>query len=648
MVEGITFDLSDRPCQSTKAHEFKFDTKLKEEMNQEIASFLKRGVIEETVHEPGEIISNIFPRRKKSGKIRIIGNFKDLNQDIVYKKFKQTTVQDVLNNIRPKSYMCSIDLSDAYYSVNVKKSDRKFLKFQWNGKLYQFCGLGQGIGCAPRIFTKLMRVPLSFLRRMGINVLAYIDDLIIISDTYEDCLKDTQACLLLLQRLGYIVNFEKSALIPSQTIDHLGLTIDSNNMSVRVTTDKCQALVQKCKSLRDMKSPSIREVASVLGLMISFIPGAEMGQLHYRQLEYCKNKALFHSCFDFSKTMSLNSGALEDISWWQENVHSQVSLLARSKPSVFIETDSSKLHWGARIVGGPHTQGSWDINEQLQHINVLELSAIKLGVQALCFNAANIHIRIKTDNSTCVAYINKKGGSKSRNLNKISVNLWQWCLARNIFISAEHIRGCNNTHADFLSRYIDNSGEWGLKRESFLAVTNFFKMYPTIDIFASRLNFQCARYMSWMPDPGSIGTDALSQYLEDEIFWAFPPFNLLSRFLQKVHLEGLEGIIIAPCWSAQSFFPQLVKLFIDFPVFLRWHPSLLVHPSGMNHPLGQHLRLMACVISGKVCKREDFQRKLCKLFIKGGAQTPSSNIRLILRNGYIFVNQEILMKIPVL
>lgn len=36
------------------------------------------------------------------------------------------------------SYMCSIDLKDAYYLIAIHKLYRKFLKFRFQGKLYQF------------------------------------------------------------------------------------------------------------------------------------------------------------------------------------------------------------------------------------------------------------------------------------------------------------------------------------------------------------------------------------------------------------------------------------------------------------------------------------------------------------------------------
>ena len=638
LVDGVEFEFSGLPSQFSSPRVFHFDNKLKQEMDKEISSFVDRGIIETCVHEPDEIISNIFPRKKKSGKIRIIGNFKEINQNIVYRKFKQTTVQDVLNNIRPGAYLCSIDLSDAYYSINVKRRHRKFLKFEWDQKLYQFCGLPQGIGCSPRIFTKLMRVPLSFLRKMGINVLAYLDDFIIIADSYESCLRDTQKCIAVLQNLGYIVNFEKSSLTPAQSIEHLGLVIDSVNMTVRITDTKCQNMISLCRQLRAKSHPTILEVAKVLGTMISYLPGLELGQMHYRQLEFCQKFALFRTRFDYSKTLQLTDAALKDILWWENNVSVQRTELIKSKPTVFIETDSSNLYWGAKLVGGSSTQGSWNQVEQLDHINILELTAAKLGIQALCYDLTNVHIRVRSDNSTCVSYINKKGGSKSLKLNAISVDLWHWCLDHNIMISAEHIPGKFNIQADFLSRNIDNSGEWGLSVDVFQKIIDHFNIVPSIDLFASRLNHKCLRYVSWLPDPGSICTDALMQFFEGEMFWAFPPFNLLSKFLQKVDLEKLEGIIIAPYWPAQSYYPQLIALLCDIPLFIRWTPSLLNHPSGKTHPLGKRLKLMACAITGNSYKRGVFRRELLNSPYGDGVGVLSNPIRLTLENGSIFAN----------
>ena len=155
-IEGVTFELEHSPTQLFICPEYGFDSHTKFLISKEIDNFIAKNIIEETQHEPSEIVSNIFCRKKKSGQIRIIGNFKDINSEIKYYKFKQTTVQTIIDMLRPNQFMCSIDLTDAYYCINVNQNHRKFLKFSWNDVLYQFTCLAQGIGCAPRLFTKIM------------------------------------------------------------------------------------------------------------------------------------------------------------------------------------------------------------------------------------------------------------------------------------------------------------------------------------------------------------------------------------------------------------------------------------------------------------------------------------------------------------
>ena len=52
---------------------------------------------------------------------------------------------------------CSIDLKDAYFTVLIAPKNRKYLRFFWQGKSYQFCCLPFGLSPAPRIFTKIMK-----------------------------------------------------------------------------------------------------------------------------------------------------------------------------------------------------------------------------------------------------------------------------------------------------------------------------------------------------------------------------------------------------------------------------------------------------------------------------------------------------------
>ena len=194
-IKGVTFDFHEIPKQDIVHREYKFDEVIKNKIDEEINNFLSRGIIEHSKVEKDQVISNIFCRKKPSGDIRIIGNFHDLNAQIIYKKFKQTTVSAVLDMVTPRCFMTSIDLKDAYYCLAIDPCFRKFVKFKWQNQLFQFTCMGNGIGCAPRIFTMVMKNPINYLREKGVNIAAYIDDLILFRDNAEQLIQDTETTL---------------------------------------------------------------------------------------------------------------------------------------------------------------------------------------------------------------------------------------------------------------------------------------------------------------------------------------------------------------------------------------------------------------------------------------------------------------------
>ena len=80
----------------------------------------------------------------------------------------------------------------------------------------------------------------------------------------------------------------------------------------------------------------------------------------------------------------------------------------------------------------------------------------------------------------------------------------------NIWISAVHIPGKQNTIADFRSRSLNEYTEWQLSPTIFKKIVRTFDFEPEIDLFASYLNFQVENYISWFPDPKTSTIDAFS------------------------------------------------------------------------------------------------------------------------------------------
>ena len=71
----------------------------------------------------------------------------------------------------------------------------------------------------------------ALLRTRGISLIIYLDDLLIATGTYIDCLNHTKQVISLLESLGFRINYEKSIIIPTQKLEFLGFIIDSTSVS---------------------------------------------------------------------------------------------------------------------------------------------------------------------------------------------------------------------------------------------------------------------------------------------------------------------------------------------------------------------------------------------------------------------------------
>lgn len=228
-------------------------------------------------------------REKKNGEFRLVLNLERLNKYIPYKHFKMENFEQAIRLINQGDFLASVDLRHAYYSVRVADEQQRFLCFTWQGVIYQFTCLPNGISEGPRLFTKLMKPVFATLRQEGYTITSFIDDTLICSNSYSGCLQAILATISLLQRLGFCINMEKSVLTPTQCIEYLGNVINTKFMTASLPERRLIKIHQGCAKLLCKDVAPIREVARVIGLMVAAIPAVELGKLHYRKLEGGKN-----------------------------------------------------------------------------------------------------------------------------------------------------------------------------------------------------------------------------------------------------------------------------------------------------------------------------------------------------------------------
>ena len=371
-----------------------------------------------------------------------------------------------LNFIAHGDSMISIDVKDAYFSVPIFPPQWKYLRFMWRDQRYEFTCLPFVYSLAPRVFTKIFKPIVARLRLNGLRMVIFLDDILLASSSYQECLNQLALLRKLLKNLGFLVNDDKSELGPVARINYLGFVIDSVQMKSFLPDNKIQKILLACQNLISQPRPIIRQVSHVTGLLVSAFPAVSCLRLYYTSIELCKSKALsVHK--DSDRLMSLSPQALSDLNWITDHLAQLNRNYFGPQPiDVTIECDASLVGWGA-LSHGKVAQGRWSELEISSHINYVELLAAFYALQAFVGHKRKIHVRLKVDNSTALSYINNMGGIRSPCLDSLSRLLWEWCIEQDIFVSAQHIPGKLNFRADASSRDFSWNLEWSLDTEIF-------------------------------------------------------------------------------------------------------------------------------------------------------------------------------------
>ena len=192
------------------------------------------------------------------------------------------------------------------------------------------------------------------------------------------------------------------------------------------------------------------------------------------------------------------------------------------------------------------------------------------------------------------------GGTRNQELIQISKEIWDFLLSRQITSTAEYLPSSLNVIADWESRNHVDPKRLDARSTS-VCETSGSEGLPEMDLFASRLNHQLEKYMSWRPDPNSVGTDALQHRWDNLYCYAFPPFCLVAKILKKVAQEGAVLLLVTPTWQTQPWYSTLLSMSIQNPILLPMRFQVLTNPQGQTHPLVKQKQLRA---SGMDCFRQ--------------------------------------------
>ncbi len=90
----------------------------------------------------------LLPRSKEGRGLRPILDLRRLNLSLYKGKFKMLTMRTIMSQVQEGDWFVTIDLKDAYFHIQVVHRHRRFLRFAFGGKAYQYKVLPFGLALA--------------------------------------------------------------------------------------------------------------------------------------------------------------------------------------------------------------------------------------------------------------------------------------------------------------------------------------------------------------------------------------------------------------------------------------------------------------------------------------------------------------------
>ena len=570
--------------------------------------YIDIGAVEELSSETKDgLWSSFFPVAKKNtNKMRGCLDLRKLNAHLEYEHFKMEGLHTVRDLLRRRDYMTKVDMSDYFFHYVIAPKDRRYFRFMFLGQKFQFTAMPFGLASAPRLATKMLQPVIRHLRQLGLRLVVYIDDVLVLSRSYEESLRHTQLLVETLHHFGFSVHPDKIQAIPTRSIEFLGIQVNSALMQFRVPRHKIRDLRREIESIRRAHTDgtlSLRQYSSLLGKFNAIRGAVTAAPIHIWPLLHLQ-AAVLRRRGGWDGTMSLSPRVLEELIWWHDEMASWSGLsLIPARHQFVVTTDASRHGWGGwwRRVGqrprrSDEARGFFLHKESKMSSNARELHAVLFTMKAAALRLRHSVVLVETDNSTTMAYINHLGG-RSRFLSSVTHELWQVCRKAAITLRAVHRPGVDNQRADLLSRWRRDTTDLKLNPRFFKQAEHRWGSH-SVDLFATRLNRQVRRFVSWRPDPEAIATDAFQFPLVGENPWCFPPESLIPRLLGMLTRLRKTATLVAPRWPGKPWWPDLVRMTVDKPIILPSSPSTL-QAIGTNEFSGfPHWNLAIFRISG--------------------------------------------------
>ncbi|KMQ94326.1 blastopia polyprotein [Lasius niger] len=402
-------------------------------VNAQIEEWKSQGIVRPS---SSDYASPVVLFKKRDGTHRLCVDYRLLNKKIVRDRYPLPLIEDQLDRLQDTKIFSTLDLKNGFFHMPVEAESVKYTAFIVPDGQFEFLRVPFGLCNSPSVFQRYVNAIFRDAIRDG-TVLTYMDDLIVLSNNYEDGLDRLRMVFETASKAGLNINWKKCCFL-KRRVEFLGHIIEDG--TVRPSERKTEAVK------RFAEPKNIRQVQAFLGLTGYF--GKFIAD-YSRIARPLSNLLRADAKFNFD-AVEREAFELLKMHLSQQPVLNLYQMGAETE----LHTDASKYGYGAILLqrngddGLLHpvyfASGKTTSAEERYSSYELEVLAIIRALRRFRVYLLGIHFKIVTDCKAFTMTIGKKD---------LCVRLARWALLLVEFqYSIEHRPGRSMKHVDALSR----------------------------------------------------------------------------------------------------------------------------------------------------------------------------------------------------
>ena len=483
----------------------------------------------------------LFVVPKSDGGRRLISDLRRVN--CLFPQPPAFTYPSVRSIACGKRFGTKVDFKDAFYQPRVSEALSKAFSFVTStGAVAAYTSLPMGWAWSPYMFDLVMRPLDIFCRAIGLTMVRYADDIVLLADSPGELARDLATLVALCRRTGWTISPSKSFFVAASILVFLGVVVDLHERAVSWSCAKRKRVRDACSAISSGSITTCLELQRVVGRLSFLLSAVPVFRVFLR--------GFVTASAGSEHTVVVSSALRAEAEFWLSAAGNEIAtrwwlLPGGSRPLWKVATDASEcgVGWGAIATPRGHVLPSLSLplSRDLagQSSAVREAAALTNLLEHLADHrregeavSAGDEVEVTLDARVVVQSVSR-GSARApqlvQQLRQLALTLLRFppVLLTLRWVPREH-----NEEADAASRRV-SLDEARLADAVFKELCDWWGCLPAADLFATAANRRAERYYSRDAAIGAEGVDGMRAPIIPRAY-AYPPFALAPVFTYRL------------------------------------------------------------------------------------------------------------------